>query len=65
MRKVKLQLDRLSVESFPTAAEPAAPRRTVIAHGPTFCPLTPPLPATYEFDTCWEPSNACPPQSCA
>jgi hypothetical protein len=65
MRKVKLQLESLDVESFPTVKAPEDPRGTIIAHRPTYCPLTGPLPATYEYDTCWEPSNACPPESCA
>jgi hypothetical protein len=65
MRKLKLELDRLNVQSFPTVKEPSEPRGTVIAHRPTFCPLTEPLPATYEYYTCDQPTGgACPPVSC-
>lgn len=65
MRKVKLNVDRLAVESFPTMPAPAKEERgTIIAHRPTYCPLTGPLPATYEFYTCDQPSGACPPESC-
>jgi hypothetical protein len=65
MRKVKLNVDRLAVESFPTVSTPPKEARgTILAHAPTYCPFTDPLPATYEFDTCDQPSGACPPESC-
>ena len=55
MQKVKLNLERLEVESFPTA-EPldTEGRGTIIAYRPTFCPFTYTLP----------PESGQPPPSC-
>jgi hypothetical protein len=61
MKKLKLNLDRLQVESFAPAAEPAAPRGTVRGMEPWSEEDTCRYTCGYSCRTCYDPScgNTC------